>query len=523
VAVEGLESVPPRRSGHTGSEPFAESSAVERAVYALERGIEQGQGLVVLDGPEGAGKSCGLRELVRRLRGGGFQVVRVVGDALAPEALGLRVLAALGSPESRDPQRDVVLRAEDLRAHGRPLVLLVDDGEALPVETVRWLALLAEPPSTLARVVLAAREYAVFLDALTGLGTCVDLVRLDPEAAPVAARGGELPGEPEPGPPTPSEESAFASSPEPPQPLEPSPIGDFVFEPVEQPTLTALPSESPTAESQRERLLTVEELLGDEEIPVLFELPPEPDPVAGASAGSVQRGESRVAVEVLDAEPAPRAVESPPSPTSKPAPAPGPVRRVPSQPAPPALAPTTRSGWRQGSNVVRWLVAAFAVAVAVAWLAAPAIRGRPAPAVSPAASPRPAPNRGEPASVTTSRAARSELETVAPAAGSPRQPRSAGALVVSDLRQAFDLLAEEPGGDSHAAAVRFLREHGPDSEGYALLDELDARRPRQPEEAVKILRARSRVRAALCASWADDSRGEAAARLGCPGTESASR
>jgi hypothetical protein len=94
---------------------------------------------------------------------------------------------------------------------------------------------------------------------------------------------------------------------------------------------------------------------------------------------------------------------------------------------------------------------------------------------------------------------------------------------VSDLRQAFDLLVEGPDGDSHAAALRFLREHGPDSEGYALLDELDRRRPRDPQDAAKILAARSRVRAGLCASWADDSRGEAVGRLGCPGVENAPR
>jgi hypothetical protein len=85
----------------------------------------------------------------------------------------------------------------------------------------------------------------------------------------------------------------------------------------------------------------------------------------------------------------------------------------------------------------------------------------------------------------------------------------------------FDLLVEGPAGESDAEALRFLRRHGPDSEGYALLDELDARRPRDPEEAVKILTTRSRVRATLCAAWADDARGEAPARLGCPGYERA--
>jgi hypothetical protein len=104
-----------------------------------------------------------------------------------------------------------------------------------------------------------------------------------------------------------------------------------------------------------------------------------------------------------------------------------------------------------------------------------------------------------------------------------REAQAAGAVVVSDLRQAFELLGADPVGDSHVAAFDFLRRHGPDSEGYALLDELDARHPSDPEEAVELLAARSRVRATLCAAWADDARGEAPGRLGCPGAKSAPR
>jgi hypothetical protein len=570
VTLEGLEPALPWRYGSTGTVPLEEPTAWDRALDSLEHGVEEGRGLVVLDGPEGTGKSSGLRELARRLRGL-FHVVLVAGAPLSPEALGLRVLAALGNRESGDPQRDLALRAEGLRAQGRPLALLVDDGEALPDETVRWLTLLAEPPSALARVVLAVPDYAVLLGALTGLGTCVDLVRLDPLAAPPAARAGggvEPAGEPapplriaperaapapvagvasepvaEPPPPlaVPQEsrqpvepgscepapapeqpalpeatEPAPALRPEPPPPLEPSGIAELAFEPVDHPAVAAPPGEAPTSEPPYHGLLTVEELLGDAEYPVFDGPAPEPVPSVGDVGDRLPPGEPRPAVPDPAAESALHAaVESPP-----PRPAPAPAARLPRRTTPqPALVSegtTTRVRRGPKSHRAPWLLAGLGAAVAFAWLAVPLLRGTPAPSVS-APGVRPAPSREVHLSGTTARATPSE-----PGPG-PAAARPAGGVVVSELRQAFDLLIEGADGDSHAAALRFLREHGPDSEGYELLDELDRRRPRDPQDAAKILAARSRVRAALCASWADDSRGEAAGRLGCPGAESAPR
>jgi hypothetical protein len=480
--MEGPESAPSSRHGDAVAEPLEGRPAWNRALYALQCSVEDGRGIVVLDGPEGAGKSTGLRALVRRLPTD-FQVVLVAGGALSPGALGLRVLGALGAPQSGDPQREVVLHAERLRAQGRWLVLLVDDSEALPDETVRWLALLAEAPETLARVVLAAREYAVFLDALAGLGTCVDLVRLDPHAVPRATRGGglvELPEEP---------------AREPALPILPAP------EPLGQPAVTAPPSESsrapPTAEPQSNGLLTIEELLGDTDYPVFS--PPQP-------------------------ELAPRPIRSPPaSPLPEPAPAAFSMGRAPPRRAPEAPVPTMGARRRSTPKVLGWLVAGFAAAAAIAWLALPAFRERPMPSVSAPAPARPAPKREARVPVTTSRVTPSEREAGAAGTPAPQDAQAAGKVVVSDLGQALALLVEDREGDSHELALRFLRKHGPHSEGYAFLDELDARRPHDPEEAVKILVARSRVRAALCSAWADDSRGEAPGRLGCPAADSAPR
>jgi hypothetical protein len=117
----------------------------------------------------------------------------------------------------------------------------------------------------------------------------------------------------------------------------------------------------------------------------------------------------------------------------------------------------------------------------------------------------------------------SEALAEQPAPAAAETPGEVEPEVVSDTRWAFDLLLA---GDSPAGweeALRYLRERGPHPEGYELLEELDAQHARDPVEGVEILAARSRLRAALCSVWADDSGGEAAARLGCPGAAPAGR
>jgi hypothetical protein len=553
VAVEGIESAPPWHLGDAVAEAFGELPVDDRALDALERGVESGRGLVLLDGPEGAGKSSGLRELERRLWGR-FQVLLVAGgEAASPEALGLRVLATLGGPQGGDPQRDVRLRAERLRTQGRPLVLLVDDAEALSDATVRWLAHLAEPPEPLARVVLVAREYAVFLEALSGIGALVDLVRLDPRAAPRAPRGSSptepprAPREPEPtpdvavrepeptpdvavrepeptlGPPAPQQESQFATAArsEPPLPLEPTRIPEPAFEPAEQAADTAAPGAAPSAAPRRDGLFSVEDLLSDAEEPVWDVPSPEPDAGIGRAADTGDAAALRAPLHARETEPAPHHSESPPA-LPPPKPAPGP--RLPLHPTPTASrsrAPTPQPGPSPTPRLGPWLVSGLAAAVTVAWLALPAFEDRPTSAVSAPARSARSPKAIPPE--TSFRAARREHPSAGPVAARPREARAAAPAAVLDLRQALEFVADGAEGDSLAAALRFLRERGPDSEGYALLDEFDALRPRGPGEAVEVLSARARLRAALCAAWADDVRGEAPARLGCPGAESPAR
>jgi energy-coupling factor transporter ATP-binding protein EcfA2 len=86
---------------------------------------------------------------------------------------------------------------------------------------------------------------------------------------------------------------------------------------------------------------------------------------------------------------------------------------------------------------------------------------------------------------------------------------------VSDAREAIGILLAKDG--DREAAVRFLRERGPDPAGYEALEALDGKRPSTPGEAAELISSRARLRTGLCAAWANDPLGEAPARLGCPG------
>jgi len=487
VAIGALESVlPPTRWGDGPGPVAMPPDGRERALSALEHAVASGRGLVLLDGPEGAGKSAALRELAGRLAAS-YRVLVLGGEARAREPLSHLVLATLGAGRTGDPEPLVALEAERLRERGRPLVLLVDDADALPDDAVRWLARLAEPPEALARVVLAAREYTGFLVALGGLGICVDLVRLGPAATagpeararPAAERGAELEPEPE-------------------------------WEREREPAAVA--------EQPHDGLLTIEELLGDAELP-LFD-PSQPAPADARPETTEGTGVRPLVLPAASPPAARRALEPPPP---RPEPAAAPLRSAPRPSVRAAPEPAPRVRWQPARGVLAALLAACVAVAAITWLASPARRDPRTPPVS--AAP-PAPAAAERAAVVaepTRRAASARSGSGSLGAPQIETARTPGAVVVSDLQQALDLLADGRASDSRAEVLGFLRAHGPDAAGYALLDELDSRHPRGPEEAVELLTARSRVRATLCAAWSDDVRGEAPERLGCPGAAAAQR
>lgn len=154
--------------------------ACEAALAALEQGVRSGA-LSALSGPPGIGKTLLLRLLERRLASD-FRPVYVPYGALSfPELCGLALglLGAGGAPG--DP---VAALAEAAHRDGRPLLLLLDDANAIPLATLRALVALARLQGGALRLVAVPVDDARAAQVLAALGRGVAHVRF---SAPMSA------------------------------------------------------------------------------------------------------------------------------------------------------------------------------------------------------------------------------------------------------------------------------------------------------------------------------------------------
>jgi hypothetical protein len=171
LAIQGTERARVRANSSAGLEARARSEMV----HAARTG-----GLVLLEGSDPEAVAAVLQaaaldlaptarcRVIRASPLAHDEVARVVLDAFAP-ATGEAPAGAGPFPDGGSPSR------------GNPQLLLVQDAEALPDQTVRSLAMLANESGGLVRVVLAVADRRIVLASLAGLGICVDLVRLDAE------------------------------------------------------------------------------------------------------------------------------------------------------------------------------------------------------------------------------------------------------------------------------------------------------------------------------------------------------
>jgi hypothetical protein len=419
--------------------------------------------------------------------------LRLSASSLASDALVTQILEQLQLPAFRQPREVLQRHVERMHLEGSRLALLVDEGDRLPADAVRWLLSLANDGTTRTPVVLVTTDFARCLRALAGSGSCVSLVRLgSPAFAPRATGGAPELIEPE----VVEVVSAAAAAPELPAPLE-------------SPTPDPLPDPEP-AGPWREPLRSVEELLADLDPSQLLEARAEPV--------------RTTPIRVSDPQPDPIRILDPPRPT--------PARIVPassraqpepasrSQPQPQSL--RVERSWR-------WLGLAAAVAIAALgltlWLLSvggDASDGRQIPTRSSGDRSPVATRAAEDSAAPPREAELPRSLEQADLGGEVGVDVSDADVVVSDVRQAITLLAKSDDARVHAAATQLLAKRGPDPVGYELLADLDGRRAANPGDAVQILTARARVRAALCAAWAHDPSGEAAVRLGCPGAGSPS-
>lgn len=162
-------------AGSVSSDPFGETSnpaeyvpreASEEALLAVERAVRAGR-TAALTAPPGLGKSLLLRLLAKRLAPG--RCIFLPYAALTLEELCAWSLGLLGEAVSDDSRADFLRFVRREAEDREPLVLLIDDGSSMPLETARSLGEMVRESGNRMRVVLAAADDAISSRVLAAL------------------------------------------------------------------------------------------------------------------------------------------------------------------------------------------------------------------------------------------------------------------------------------------------------------------------------------------------------------------
>jgi type II secretory pathway predicted ATPase ExeA len=119
---------------------------IDAALQAIERAVRRAEGIGLVVGPAGTGKSLLLAKLAEHLRDD-FDVALLSGARICTRrALWQAVLAEIGEPyrglDEGELRINIVERIRGLAATGSGLVILVDEAHTLPTRLIEELRLL---------------------------------------------------------------------------------------------------------------------------------------------------------------------------------------------------------------------------------------------------------------------------------------------------------------------------------------------------------------------------------------------
>lgn len=162
------------------------AAEIEGALKGIERCIRRGEGVGLVVGPPGTGKSLLLLKLAEQVRDD-FDVALLTGASICTRrALWQSILAAIGEPyrgiDETELRIAVVERIRGLAAAGSGLVILVDEANTLPTRLIEELRLLTNVPTPLPAV-------HIVLAGTTRLDEMLGAARMASLAQRVAVRG----------------------------------------------------------------------------------------------------------------------------------------------------------------------------------------------------------------------------------------------------------------------------------------------------------------------------------------------
>ena len=126
---------------------FFATSHHQRALSYLQYGLDQGEGFIVITGPIGTGKTTLARNLLANIADENIVAAQLVTTKLSPDELLELVAAEFNINVTGNSKAEVLQSIEQflisLNKQGKRALLLVDEAQNLPAETVEELRMLS--------------------------------------------------------------------------------------------------------------------------------------------------------------------------------------------------------------------------------------------------------------------------------------------------------------------------------------------------------------------------------------------